>query len=80
MVLQPMYAVAIFHFIQSSAFKILGQRLKLDENKDGVVNLADVVAWAAGKPWGWWLGMKLLDAELQAKRARRLDANHQETH
>ncbi len=73
----PMITVAgiwFFHFLHSNAIQNLGKWLKLDEDKDGTVDIADFVAWAAEKWWGKWLGMTLLKSEIDAARAKSLDA------
>ncbi len=64
----------LFHFLQSEEIQTLWKRLGLDKNRDGSVNIVDLITWAAEKKWGWWLGMKLLKDEIDAVRAKSLDA------
>jgi hypothetical protein len=57
-------AITICFFLTSTVANRVGVALGLDQDKDGDVDFADVVKWAALRPWGRALRLDLLHAVL----------------
>ena len=62
--MRSVMAMWSYFFLTSKAWHALGVRLGLDQDKDGDVDLSDVIKWASMRPWGRALRLHVLHAAL----------------